>query len=91
MTWQFGEGEVTGTSVEHSFGSPGTQTVTVVVEDEYGATVRKEVQVEVAAQRQQATTDPTDADADGGVPGFGVGVTLVALVVAALVAVRRRD
>ncbi len=89
VTWQFGDGEVTGTSVEHSFGSPGTQTVTVVVEDEYGATVTRDVQVEVAAQSQRAT-ETTTTDADGGVPGFGVAVTLVALVAAALVAVRRR-
>ncbi|UPW00390.1 PKD domain-containing protein [Halorussus gelatinilyticus] len=92
VTWKFGDGEVTGKSVEHSFGSPGTRTVTVVVEDEYGATVTKEVQVEVAAQDEPATTEATEtADADGGVPGFGAGVTLVALLAAALVAVRLRD
>lgn len=91
VLWQFDDGEVTGKSVEHSFGSPGTRTVTVVVEDEYGATVRKDVQVEVDAQAQQTTTETPQGDADGGVPGFGAGVTLVAILVAALVAVRRRD
>ncbi|UPV74352.1 PKD domain-containing protein [Halorussus limi] len=91
VTWRFGDGAVTGESVEHSFGSPGTRTVTVVAKDEYGATVTKKVKVEVAAQGQQATTGTTQTDADGGVPGFGVSVTLVALVAAALVAVRLRD
>jgi PGF-CTERM protein len=91
VTWKFGDASVTGESVEHSFGSPGTQTVTVVVEDEYGATVTRDVQVDVAAQGEQATTETTPSDAGGGVPGFGVGAALVALLAAALVAVRLRD
>nr|WP_255457569.1 PKD domain-containing protein [Halorussus sp. JP-T4] len=95
VTWAFDGGNVTGTSVEHSFGSAGTKTVTVVVEDEYGATVTKAVQVEVSAvdgRNDGATTTETSAgDADGGVPGFGVGATLVALLAAALLAGRVRD
>lgn len=101
VTWQFGTGEVTGESVEHSFGSPGTKTITVVVEDEYGATVTKEVKVEVEAQdgdvgETTADTDDTSDTDDGGnaddsggsIPGFGVAAALVALLVA--VALARR-
>jgi PKD repeat protein len=90
VTWQFGGATVTGKSVEHSFGSPGTKTVTVVVEDEYGAKITKEVEVEVQASGDsdagQATTTGTNEETGngGGVPGFGVGVALMALVVAAL-------
>ncbi len=92
VTWQFGGAEVTGESVEHSFGSAGTKTVTVIVEDEYGATVTKDVQVEVNAQGEdRATTADTQSDTDGGVPGFGVGVALVALLAAALLAGRLRE
>ncbi|WP_435174331.1 PKD domain-containing protein [Halorussus sp. AFM4] len=94
VTWVFDAGNVTGRSVEHSFGSAGTETVTVVVEDEYGAAVTKEVRVEVDAVDEQSdgggTTTDT-ADADGGVPGFGLGATLIALLAAALLAGRVRE
>jgi PGF-CTERM protein len=87
VTWQFGSGAVTGESVEHSFGSPGTKTITVVVEDEYGATVTKEVEVQVESQdgNVEQTTTTTN---DGGIPGFGVATALVALLAAALLARR---
>jgi hypothetical protein len=91
VTWRFDSGEVTGESVEHSFGSEGTQTVTVVVEDEYGATVTEEVQVQVESQSSDAGQETTTSDADGGVPGFSLGVTLVALLAAVLVAARSRE
>jgi len=87
VTWQFASGEVTGETVEHSFGSPGAKTVTLVVEDEYGATVTKDVEVEVQSQDDAMNTE--SGDNDGGIPGFGVGVTLVALLAAALLARRR--
>jgi PGF-CTERM protein len=87
VTWQFASGEVTGETVEHSFGSPGANTVTLVVEDEYGATVTKDVEVEVQSQDDAMNTE--SGDNDGGIPGFGVGVTLVALLAAALLARRR--
>jgi PGF-CTERM protein len=90
VTWRFDNGEVTGESVEHSFGSEGTQTVTVVVEDEYGATVTEEVQVQVESRESDARQETTEPNSDGGVPGFGIGVTLVALLAAALVAVKLR-
>ncbi|WP_276301498.1 PKD domain-containing protein [Halorussus lipolyticus] len=92
VTWRFASGKVTGESVEHSFGSPGTQTVTVVVEDEYGATVTKDVQVQVQAQGSDAgqATETTTADSGGEVPGFGVGAALVALLGAVVVAARLR-
>ncbi|USZ68084.1 PKD domain-containing protein [Halorussus salilacus] len=102
VTWEFGDGEVTGEEVEHSFGSTGTQTVTVVVEDEYGATATEEVEVEVASQddaetndSETETTDGGDTDGsdtettDGDIPGFGVTAALVALLAAALAAARR--
>ena len=91
VTWTFDSGEVTGESVEHSFGSPGTQTVTVVVEDEYGATATEEVQVQVESQDGDVGQETTTPGSDGGVPGFGLGVTLAALLAAALVAVRLRE
>ncbi|PSP55932.1 hypothetical protein BRC82_03395 [Halobacteriales archaeon QS_1_67_19] len=90
VTWQFGDAEVEGESIEHSFGSPGTKTVTVVVEDEYGATVTEEVTVEVNSQDDgvdEAAGESTTGG-DGGVPGFGVGAALVALLAAALLARR---
>ncbi|MFC4448410.1 PKD domain-containing protein [Halorussus aquaticus] len=90
VTWQFGGATVTGESVEHSFGSAGTKTVTVVVEDEYGATVTEEVQVEVNAQDAGGATTDAGSDTSGGVPGFGPGVSLVALLGAALLAGRLR-
>jgi PGF-CTERM protein len=89
VTWQFDSGEVTGETVEHSFGSPGTKTVTLVVEDEYGATVTKELEVEVQSRDDGETTAQSD-DNGGGVPGFGVGLALVALLAAALLARRSR-
>ncbi|WP_162224661.1 PKD domain-containing protein [Halorussus amylolyticus] len=93
VTWRFGDGEVTGESVEHSFGSPGTHTVEVVVEDEYGATATEELSVEVASQGDEdaeptdTTTDDTDQTSSR-VPGFGVTAAVVALLAAALVARR---
>jgi PGF-CTERM protein len=87
VTWQFESGEVTGETVEHSFGSPGTKTVTLVVEDEYGATVTKDVEVEVQSQSDEGATTRSD-DNSGGIPGFGVTVALVALLAAALLARR---
>lgn len=98
VTWRFDTGEVTGESVEHSFGSPGTQTVTVVVEDEYGATVTEEVEVVVESQDDDSaaetapTTDATETttDSEGGIPGFGLGVAVLALFAAAFLARTRR-
>ncbi|WP_198662039.1 PKD domain-containing protein [Halorussus litoreus] len=95
VTWAFGDSEVTGESVEHSFGSPGTQTVTVLVEDEYGASATAEVEVDVRAQGEgtEGTTEQTTADtvtetpdSTGGIPGFGVGAAVVALLATVLLA-----
>jgi hypothetical protein len=93
VTWRFGDVEVTGESVEHSFGSTGTATVEVVVEDEYGATATETLTVNVASQDDGAseTADETEGgSADGGVPGFGIAAALVALAAAALAAGRGR-
>jgi PGF-CTERM protein len=90
VTWQFPSGDVTGQSVEHSFGSPGTKTVTLVVEDEYGATMTKDVEVEVQSADDDDETATTQSETNsGGIPGFGVGVALVALLAAAFLARRR--
>jgi len=93
VTWRFGDAEVTGESVEHSFGSTGTATVEVVVEDEYGATATETLTVNVASQDDGAseTSEETDAGgADGGVPGFGIAAALIALAAAVLAARRGR-
>ncbi|WP_135807131.1 PKD domain-containing protein [Halorussus marinus] len=92
VTWRFGDAEVTGESVEHSFGTSGTATVEVVVEDEYGATATESVTVTVDSQAGDSeTTRTTEAGgADGGVPGFGVAAALVALAAAVLSARRVR-
>ncbi|WP_158056464.1 PKD domain-containing protein [Halorussus halophilus] len=91
VTWQFGDGEVTGTSVEHSFGTPGTKTVTVVVTDEYGASVTKELTVNVGQQDANAATDTSSGDGNensGTIPGFTPVIAVVALLAAALLARR---
>lgn len=91
VTWQFGEGEVTGTSVEHSFGSAGTQTVTVIVTDEHGASITKELTVNVGQQdaaNAQDTSSGDGADNTGSIPGFTPVIAVVALLAAALLARR---
>lgn len=89
VTWRFGDGAVTGESVEHAFGSAGARNVTVVVEDEYGATATEEVTVEVREPETDATTTTTtsaEVDTETAMPGFGVAVGVGALLVSALLA-----
>ncbi len=94
VTWQFGDGAVTGESVEHGFGSAGARNVTVVVEDEYGATATEEVTVAVREPETDETTDAvettTGVDAETAMPGFGVAIALGALLVSALLVRARR-
>jgi len=53
--------------------------------------VTEEVQVQVESQDGDAERETTTPGSDGGVPGFGLGVTLVALLAAVLVAARSRE
>ena len=87
VTWQFDDGKVTGESVEHSFTDPGTKTVKVVVADEYGATVTKELSVNVGQQGDSGTDDDGDGGS-GAIPGFTPAAALVAIVATALLAYR---
>ena len=95
VTWQFGDGEATGESVEHSFGTPGTKTVTVVVTDEHGASVTKELSVKVEQQNgdeadgetARSSTDEGPGGA-GTIPGFTPATAAIALLGAALLARR---
>ena len=89
VTWRFGDGAVTGESVEHAFGSAGARNVTVVVEDEYGATATEELTVAIRESGTDATTTATtsaEVDAETAMPGFGVAVGVGALLVGALLA-----
>ncbi|MFC4549541.1 MULTISPECIES: PKD domain-containing protein [Halorussus] len=88
VTWKFGDGEVTGESVEHSFATAGTKTVTVVVADEHGATVTKELSVKVGQQDGQNGTSGGSDGGEGSIPGFTPATAVVALLAAALVARR---
>jgi PGF-CTERM protein len=58
--------------------------------DATGEVVVKGVETQTTTDDSgSVATSTTTATSDGGIPGFGVGVTLVALVAAALVALRR--
>ena len=96
---QAGDGNQTTTAADGQAGGAGAadgqQTTTETTAAETTTTAAEETTV---AETTAAGTTPTEetptettteGGGDGGIPGFGIGVTLLALVVAALVALRR--
>jgi PGF-CTERM protein len=84
-TVSVGAGETAEATFSVSVGSGGTYEVGAG-----DATAELVVQSdETTSPTETERTETTTATSDGGIPGFGVGVTLVALVAAALIALRR--
>jgi hypothetical protein len=85
-TWSFGDGSktTTGQSVSHTYGSSGTYTVTLWVNDSSGGSVMKTLTVTVAAAPLMIAGLPATEF------WFLLAILLVALIVAGLVLVLRR-
>ena len=83
--WEFGDGaEASGKTVEHTYDSPDSYTVTLTVTDPPGETDTASATLEV-----EPTPTPTPVSED--LPGFGVGIAAASLAGAAGWLARRQD
>ncbi|NHN58162.1 BGTF surface domain-containing protein [Halorussus rarus] len=71
-----------------SDGGEDTSTTTTTTTEE---TTTEETTTEETTTEETTTEETTTTSSDGGIPGFGVAVSLVALVAAALLALRRSN
>lgn len=74
VTWVVGDDEFDATHLNYTFNTAGDRTVTLIVEDEYGASTTETIELEVRGDQDDSTGV---RDVLG--PGFGVGVALIAV------------
>ncbi|MDZ7731477.1 MAG: BGTF surface domain-containing protein [Natrialbaceae archaeon] len=89
-SWSLDGQRLAGETTETSIASPGQYEVTLTVKNDAGETATASATLTVSEPAAQANADQQSGD-DSAVPGFGVVVAVIALIVSAGLAVRPKN